>query len=116
MSKRSNACEFSQKARLQIVERDKGCIFCSRGYHLPPEEFTATQELQIMHFIPRSQGGLGVPENGALGCIYHHMLLDNGRDTREEMTEIFEEYLRSIYPDWNKKKLIYNKWSFLRGG
>ena len=75
-SKRTKACEFSQEARTRIWNRDQGCIFCQMNYHMAPEEFTATKDLQIMHFIPRSQGGLGVPENGAVGCIYHHMLLD----------------------------------------
>lgn len=67
-----------------------------------------------MHFIPRSQGGLGIPENGAVGCIYHHMLLDNGRDTRQEMQELFRAYLVVHYENWNERKLVYDKWSFLR--
>lgn len=109
-SKRTKACEFSQEARTRIWSRDQGCIFCQMNYHMAPEEFTATRDLQIMHFIPRSQGGLGIPENGAVGCIYHHMLLDNGRDTRAEMLEIFENYLKSHYKEWDKKKLVYSKW------
>lgn len=116
MSKRSRACEFSQKARQQIYERDKTCIFCQMRYHMPPEEFTATQELQVMHFIPRSQGGLGIPENGALGCIYHHTLLDNGRDTREEMLSLFEGYLIIKCDNWSRGKLVYDKWGWLKKG
>lgn len=116
MSRRSRACEFSPEVRKRIRERDNDrCIFCQLGFHLPPEEFTATQETQIMHFIPRSQGGLGIPENGAVGCAYHHMLLDNGRDTRDKMMELFEAYLRIRYDGWDKKKLVYDKWSFLKG-
>ena len=114
MSKRSKACEFPPKVRQQIIERDKGkCIFCEMGYEIP-EEFTASRGLQIMHFVPRSQGGLGIPENGAVGCIYHHMLLDNGKDHREVMTDLFREYLKAHYKNWDNIKLIYDKWSFLK--
>lgn len=109
-SRRTKACEFSQEARTRIWNRDQGCIFCQMNYHMAPEEFTATQGLQIMHFIPRSQGGLGIPENGAVGCIYHHTLLDNGRDTRAEMLEIFENYLKDHYKEWDRKKLVFSKW------
>lgn len=114
MSKRSRACEFSEKARQEIIKRDKECIFCKMNYHMPPEEFTASGGLQIMHFIPRSQGGLGIPKNGALGCIYHHMLLDNGKDTREDMMLMFQDYLVRHYENWNRKELVYDKWDFLR--
>lgn len=109
-SKRTKACEFSQKARQQVYDRDVGCIFCERGYHM---EEANTYDLQIdgiMHYIPRSQGGLGIPQNAALGCRYHHRMLDNGsRGRREEMLKIFREYLKKIYPDWNEERLIYQK-------
>lgn len=80
---------------------------------LPPEdEFTTTRNmLQIMHFIPRSQGGLGIPENLALGCIYHHNMLDNGNlGLHEDMMTIFEAYLRARHEGWDKNKLRYSKW------
>ena len=113
MSKRSRACEFSARARERIKLRDGGCIFCKLGYMLPPEDefYLSTHEDQVMHFIPRSQGGLGIPENGAVGCLWHHNMLDNGnRENREDMMVIFEAYLRARHEDWNKKKLVYSKW------
>lgn len=68
----------------------------------------------IMHYIPRSQNGLGIPENGAVGCEYHHHMLDNGSEgRREEMLGIFRDYLISRHPGWDERKLVYNKWSFL---
>ena len=84
---------------------------------MPPEEefITTLAKPQIMHYIPRSQGGLGIPENLADGCAWHHMLLDNGKDSRAEMMKFFEYYLRLHYPKWNKDKLTYNKWGFLKG-
>lgn len=82
-------------------------------YHMPPtEDYLIWQHtFEIMHFIPRSQGGLGIKENLAVGCKYHHNMLDNGKDTRGEMMELFERVLQKHYRDWNKKELVYSKWS-----
>ena len=112
MSRRSRACEFSAKARREIKERDGGCIFCRLGYMPPPEDefYLSTHTYQIMHFIPRSKGGLGIPENGAVGCIWHHGMLDNGSSgLRDDMLVIFEAYLRARHEDWDRKRLIYDK-------
>lgn len=109
MSKRSKACEFSKMARWEIYERDGGqCIFCQL---LGRPEGKDTRLNGIMHYIPRSQGGLGIPENGALGCNYHHFMLDNGSDSvlRESMKDAFREYLMAHYKGWNEKELIYGK-------
>ena len=109
-SKRTKACEFSQRARQQVYDRDFGCIFCEMRYHMEETEFYDLQIDGIMHYIPRSQGGLGIPENGALGCRYHHRMLDNGSSgRREEMLQIFREYLKGFYPDWNEEDLSYRK-------
>lgn len=112
--KRKNACEFSKAAREIIKERDRGCIFCKLGYDtagaLPMDLATYGG---IMHFVPRSHGGLGIPENGAVGCYHHHNMLDNGnKGKREEMLSLFEEYLKDQYPSWDKEQLIFNKWRF----
>lgn len=65
----------------------------------------------IMHYIPRSKGGLGIPQNAAVGCQHHHNMMDNGnKGKRGEMLEIFKEYLMRHYTDWNEQDLIYNKW------
>ena len=112
MSKRSKACEFDIKTRTRIKARDKGCIFCNLRYMLPPEPNIFTGRYQIMHFIPRSQGGLGIPENGAVGCVYHHTMMDNDRNgLRDDMLLIFETYLRARCKDWDKSKLVYDKWT-----
>lgn len=67
----------------------------------------------IMHYINKSQGGLGVQKNGAVGCRYHHGLLDNGnRGLREEMLKIFKKHLMQQYRDWDEKDLIFRKWDF----
>ena len=104
MSKRSKACEFTPKVRRAIKERDRGrCIFCSL---LGNSGYPATQ---IMHYVGRAQGGLGVEKNGALGCVYHHQQLDNS-DKRDAMKNIFRGYLLGMYEEWDENDLIYSKW------
>ncbi len=114
MSKLSKKCEFSQKEREQIKKRDRGCIFCKMKYHM--EECRDTyllQPTQIMHYIPRSQLGLGIAKNGAYGCIFHHTMLDNGSSgRRKEMLKLFQSYLKKHYRDWKEEDLIYKKYEF----
>lgn len=113
-SKQAKAHDFSPATRKLIVERDgDNCIFCQQQYHMEGAGWYALTIRSIMHFIPRSAGGLGIPENGAVGCQWHHEMLDNGNTgRREEMLKIFEEYLQQQYPYWDKKKLVYSKWDF----
>jgi len=64
----------------------------------------------IMHYVPKSQLGLGIEQNGIEGCRYHHTMLDNGNKGRRlEMLAMMRDYLKSIYPNWNREKLIYRK-------
>lgn len=69
--------------------------------------------LDHMHIVNKSQGGLGVEKNGVIGCRYHHGLLDNGsKGLRSEMLEHIENYMKRIYPDWNRDYLVYKKGVF----
>ena len=104
--------EFSQKDRKQIAERDNHeCIFCKMGYHMEDVKGYGATLPSIMHYIPRSANGLGIPENGALGCQCHHEMYDNGNKGRhEEMKGLFAEYLMQQYPSWNENELVYSKW------
>lgn len=113
-SREAKAREFSTKARKEIVARDLGqCIFCQRNYRMEGATWYELGMLSIMHYVPRSKNGLGITENGALGCQFHHAMLDNGKDgRREEMLEIFRNYLKAKHKDWNEEKLTYNKWTF----
>lgn len=84
---------------------------CQMEYRMEEVEWTGQGTLSIMHYIPRSHGGLGIPQNGALGCISHHMMLDNGnKGYREEMLQMFKCYLQDHYPDWSEDALVYSKW------
>ena len=105
--------QFSEKEKQKIANRDYGqCIFCNMGI---PAEGATWLDLQVkdyMHFIPKSALGLGVERNGAIGCRYHHSILDNGnKGLRRQLLDRFEEYLKSRYPDWDKTKLTYSKWN-----
>ena len=108
---------ISNKVRERVHERDNDeCIFCQMGYHAASEKRMANefgyQGRQIMHFVSRARGGLGIEENLAIGCTLHHMLYDNGaHGEHAEMKPLFEEYLKDMYPDWDEKKLVYNKWA-----
>lgn len=110
MKKRTKALQFSQETINQIGQRDECCIFCKMWYHMPPKPRYENTILDIMHIVPKSQGGLGIAENGVLGCRYHHGLLDNGnKSLRAEMIGIIEDYMKDKYHNWDKSKLVYRK-------
>lgn len=102
MSERTKKCSISAKVRKQVKERDgECCIFCESTY-----------EVQLCHIVPRSSGGLGIPENLVCGCFKCHMQMDQSSH-REEMLEQANEYLRGIYPEFDRTNKIYKKWSGL---
>ena len=114
-SKQAKQREFSLRARKEIADRDNcECIFCKINYKMERASWMGLATKSIMHYIPRSKNGKGIPQNGAVGCQYHHNMLDNGNQgNRKEMLEIFKQYLMSHYPNWNEKDLVYSKWGFL---
>ena len=100
-SKRAKACDISKKVKDIVWERDNHqCIIC--GSH---------QAMPNSHFIRRSQGGLGIEENIVTMCFRCHRMYDQGSD-RKAIETYTENYLKSKYPNWDKSKLIYKKWSF----
>lgn len=111
-SKQARAREFSPETRQAIIRRDRGkCIFCQMHYQMGENNEFAKSILSIMHYISRAHNGLGIEENGALGCIWHHEMLDNGNTgRRDEMLNMFKEYLKEKYPDWDEERLVYSKW------
>ena len=115
MNKRTKALQYTKETAYKVAERDNHeCLFCKMGYHLEGINKSGLGSIvyDIAHFINRSQGGLGIEENLVLLCRYHHTLLDNGnKGLRPEMLSIMEEYLKSLYKDWNKDKLVYRKWN-----
>lgn len=102
MSKRSKACEISQKVKEIVWNRDEQkCIYCGR--YVP-------QTCANAHYIKRSQGGLGIEQNIVTLCPECHYQEDHGLNTKL-YEEYIENYLKGIYgANWDKSKLIYKKY------
>lgn len=110
---RNKKLQFDKKTQQLICQRDILCIFCAKQYHVTGSDDFARNIYDIAHYINKSAGGLGIPENGVLSCRYHHMLLDNGnKGLREEMLGIAREHLKKCYPNWNEEDLYYKKYDF----
>lgn len=105
---RTKALEIPIEVKKAVAERDSVdgwacCIYC--GKPAPPEYPLAFSNA---HYIPRSQGGLGIEENTLTLDWECHMRYDQS-EFREEMKAFFREYLQSKHPDWDERKLIYKK-------
>ena len=101
-TKRAKACDITKKVKDRVWERDgHRCIICGDPYAMPNS-----------HFIRRSQGGLGIEENIVTMCQRCHRMYDQGVE-RRVIESYTENYLRSIYPNWDRSKLIYKKWEDL---
>lgn len=102
MSKRSKACAISPATKEIVWNRDNHrCIIC--GKYVPIGCANA-------HFIKRSQGGLGIPENIVTLCLECHFEEDFGKDTKL-YEERIKTYLKGIYgANWSIEKLIYKKY------
>lgn len=100
-TKRAKACDISKKVKDRVWDRDGGkCVVCGSRYAMPNS-----------HFIRRSQGGLGIEENIVTMCQTCHRMYDQGVD-RRAIEAYVENYLKNLYPDWDRKNLVYKKWSF----
>ena len=102
-NQRTKATDIPPKVKKRVEERDSidghpCCIFCGSP--------NAKGE---GHVIGRAQGGLGCERNIICICRKCHALMDNST-YRDYYVNKAKEYLKSIYPDWNEEKLIYNKW------
>ena len=98
MSKRSKACDIPKEVRIEVYQRDKGCIICN-----------STSNLTIAHFISRAKSGLGIKENLVALCILCHHEMDNGKNSLE-IKEKVKKYLNDLYPDFTDEMRIYDKW------
>lgn len=97
-SKRSKACDISQKVKQRVWDRDDHqCIICGNPYAMPNA-----------HYVRRSQGGLGIEENVVTLCQKCHHEYDNG-DGRVSIGYKIEWYLNSCYENWDVNKLYYTK-------
>ena len=106
MHKDTKARDFDRKAKEAISKRDSidgwpCCVFCGAAAPAPLAWSNA-------HFIARSQGGLGIKENGLTLCPTCHRRYDQSI-ARAEMRGYFKEYLSSHYENWNEVDLVYRK-------
>lgn len=104
-SRRAKKCDITQKVKEIVWERDNHrCIICGNPAAMPNA-----------HYIRRSHGGLGIPENVVTLCTMNgcHDKFDNGsREESEAIGAQIKDYLMSIYPDWNEEDLIYKKYDY----
>ena len=108
MRKETKATSISDAVRRRVAARDEidgwtCCIICGK-----PAPSGASTAFSCAHFIPRSEGGLGVEENIVSLCPRCHGMYDQGID-RKNTTIFLANYLKSKYPDWDEDKLIYKK-------
>ena len=100
-TKRSRACDITYKVKQKVWERDNhSCVICGNTYNVMPNA----------HFIPRSKGGLGIEENIFTACTRLtendcHYKFDNYGIGKDKV----QNYLMSIYPNWDENNLKYKK-------
>lgn len=99
MHKRTKALSISPKVKKAVYERDGGCCVWCGSLEGQPNA----------HYIPRSQGGLGIEENILTLCWKCHLQFDQTTE-RPKMREYFKEYLKSKYPEWDESELYYQKY------
>lgn len=98
-SKRSKACNISQKVKEAVWERDNHrCILCGNQNAMPNA-----------HYIPRSKGGLGIEQNVVTLCFDCHRRLDQTSE-RPNLLISVGHYLELKYPGFQDKDRVYNKW------
>ena len=106
VSKMAKACDISQKTKEIVWERDGHmCIFCGN-----PVPVSCANS----HYIPRSQGGLGIEQNIVTACSKCHHEQDNGLNT-EYYDLKAQRYLQAHYGDLSKVNLIYTKYKTKEG-
>lgn len=106
MRKDTKARDFDRKVKETIAERDSHdgwpcCVRCGAAAPAPLAWSNA-------HFVSRSQGGMGIPENGLTLCPRCHRAYDQTTQ-RAALREFFKEYLQAKHPGWDESKLYYRK-------
>ena len=109
-SRLRKATDITPQVKQEVWLRDEGrCVVCGNMFNVMPNA----------HYIPRSKGGLGIPENIVTLCTeltenQCHRRFDFGtEEERETIGQKIREYLQAHYPDWDEDKLVYRKYGGL---
>ena len=98
-SRRSKASAIDFNTYSTVIERDNhSCIICSINFNL-----------HCHHYIPRSQGGLGIPNNLVMLCNCCHNAIHTGNKTIN-LKKYVHNYLKHQYGEFNIEDLKYNKY------
>lgn len=98
MSRRKQNTDIDGKSREAVHRRDGyRCVYCGR----------ADKPIELAHFVSRSRGGKGIPQNLISLCIDCHRNYDG--ELHSEMKDFLENFLRSKYKGWDEKDIVYRK-------
>lgn len=102
MNKRLKAVGISPEVKKRVAERDSWdgwncCILCGSPEGQPNA-----------HVVPRSDNGMGIEENIVTLCWSCHQRYDNTEERNALKSEIIA-YLKGFYPDWDERKMRYEK-------
>jgi 5-methylcytosine-specific restriction endonuclease McrA len=105
---RTKELEIPKAVKLKVANRDSVdgwacCILCGK-----PAPTSYPLAFSCCHYIPRSQGGLGIEENILTLCWDCHLKFDQSTE-QSKMKEFFRKYLQSKYPEWDEENLVYKK-------
>ena len=99
MHDQTKATAISRKDRAIIHERDgRQCINCRRP-----------DRIELAHYIRRSQGGLGIPENVVSLCKKCHEAYDSAKTKvlKEYHQSRIKRHLDKHYPGFSDEDRVY---------
>ncbi|MEG2189503.1 MAG: HNH endonuclease [Christensenella sp.] len=99
----TKAASISKAVKEIVAERDSidgcpCCIICGKA------------GAPNAHYIPRSRGGLGIPENIVTLCADCHYDYDK-TEKRTRIGNNISAYLKKFYPNFSDKDRIFHKWT-----
>lgn len=100
MGRLKEKTDISKDTRKIVLLRDSYydvpvCQSCGSPYNL-----------ELAHFVPRSRGGMGIPENLVTLCHKCHQASHNADDN---IRNIMLRRLEQCYEDWCESKVISKK-------
>ena len=99
-SRRSKACDIRKDVKQAVWERDDHCcILCGKP---------VAMQYANAHYIPRSQGGLGIEQNVVTMCFDCHFRQHN-TDEGDKIFRFIGQHLHKCYPGLDDSTLRYSK-------